>query len=211
MISVKNNLIERKLELNKMFIIVEELDGETGKIKEACVLKSLIFMMIYNSVESTISSCLNVVHDIIENIEYKNLNKEIQKLWSEYYFCGANGDNVSRQLTAFSDGMQKFPKADLLLQKLKLYSGNIDVRKSRTVLKKYGMLNFHINETDSSNILKVKRKRNELAHGEYSFSEASNQTTTQEIKAISTSCFVFLEKVIQLFESYIENEKYLNS
>lgn len=211
MISVKNSLNERKLELNKMFFIAEELDLEVGKIKETCVLKSLIFMMIYNSIESTISSCLNVVHDIVENIEYKNLSKEIQKLWSEYYFCGANGDNVSRQLTAFSDGMQKFPKADLLLQKLKLYSGNIDVRKSRSVLKKYGVLNFHTNETDSLNILKVKSKRNELAHGEYSFSEASNQTTTQEIKNISESCFVFLDKIIESFEYYIENERYLNS
>ena len=84
-------------------------------------------------------------------------------------------------------------------------SGNIDAQKIRDVLKQIGG-----NEIRDGRELKIiKDKRNNLAHGEFTFSEIGKDVLMSELIEYKDKTKDYLSNVLIEINDYIEDQRYL--
>lgn len=84
-------------------------------------------------------------------------------------------------------------------------SGNIDAQKIRDILKQIGG-----NEISDGRELKIiKDKRNNLAHGEFTFSEIGRDVLVSELIEYKNKTKDYLSNVLAEINDYIESQKYL--
>lgn len=81
-----------KLELDdkikEVDLLISELkcfEQMSGKIKANCILKSTVFMMLYNIIESMLNLILQEIHDNISDTNYECLNTRIKNIYSASY------------------------------------------------------------------------------------------------------------------------------
>ena len=85
-------------------------------------------------------------------------------------------------------------------------SGNIDAQKIREILRQIGGTEIK----DGRRLEAIKNKRNNLAHGEFSFSEIGKDYTVNDLISYKNDTKDYLSKVLDEIELYIDNQKYLN-
>ena len=112
---------------------------------------------------------------------------------------------------------------DIIMQCFKsdeLFSGNLDARKIREIANKYGfscsigaitLEDGTIQNFNRDHILTVKSRRNELAHGDYSFKDCGSNYTLQELMEIKIHVISYLRQVLEHIENYINDRKYLEN
>ena len=84
-------------------------------------------------------------------------------------------------------------------------SGNIDAQKVREILKQIGG-----NEISDGRELKIiKDKRNNLAHGEFTFSEIGRDVLINELVEYKNKTKDYLSNVLNEINDYIESQKFL--
>ena len=64
---------------------------------------------------------------------------------------------------------------------------------------------------NGTTLVKVKTKRNELAHGKISFSDCGRDISIDELNQIQKDVIAYLEKILNNIEDYIENKSYLRT
>ncbi|MBP5400186.1 MAG: hypothetical protein J6Y35_00985 [Bacteroidales bacterium] len=85
-------------------------------------------------------------------------------------------------------------------------SGNIDAQKIRDIIKQFGG-----NEISNGRDLKtIKDKRNNLAHGEFTFSDIGKDYTVSDLIVYKNEASNYLSNVLDEIQKYIDNQKYLN-
>lgn len=172
------------------------------------------FLLLYNIVEATIRNLIERVYDEInnENLCLRDLSGNIQKIW------------LKQQTHNIRKGTQKYETLhklvchiadDVLLdnkvkfEKDKLdFSGNLDAKKIKELAADLGVEQPHKNGED---LLTIKNKRNHLAHGNYSFAEIGKDYTTGDLNAFSKSTYLFLLDVIDQYQRFIDELKFINS
>lgn len=95
----------------------------------------------------------------------------------------------------------------------KLFSGNIDGKKIKETAKIYGFSDkTDAKKTQNGNdLLKIKTKRNDLAHGFKSFEEVGKDASADELLQIKKRVICYLREILQNIETYISNQEYLDS
>lgn len=220
--NTKRELSIRKDEATSLLMFVKYLD-EKFIPPDDCMydymtvktsMKANIIMMLYNAVESTVSQCLEKVHDRINanNLKYEELSDDIKKLIAVYYGHSIdqanNVDNAMEYVLRFSDfingNMNISISYEELTKKYQMYSGNLDTREILNVLKKYG-INF---EQRCSELKTIKDYRNKLAHGEESFEEIGRTLSVQQLQEMENRTFEYLETMITEITKYLDEEKF---
>lgn len=220
--NTKRELSIRKDEATSLLMFVKYLD-EKFIPPDDCMydymtvktsMKANIIMMLYNAVESTVSQCLEKVHDRINanNLKYEELSDDIKKLIAVYYGHSIdqanNVDNAMEYVLRFSDFINGNVNISIsyeeLTKKYQMYSGNLDTREILNVLKKYG-INF---EQRCSELKTIKDYRNKLAHGEESFEEIGRTLSVQQLQEMENRTFEYLETMITEITKYLDEEKF---
>lgn len=220
--NTKRELSIRKDEATSLLMFVKYLD-EKFIPPDDCMydymtvktsMKANIIMMLYNAVESTVSQCLEKVHDRINanNLKYEDLSDDIKKLIAVYYGHSIdqanNVDNAMEYVLRFSDFINGNVNISIsyeeLTKKYQMYSGNLDTREILNVLKKYG-INF---EQRCSELKTIKDYRNKLAHGEESFEEIGRTLSVQQLQEMENRTFEYLETMITEITKYLDEEKF---
>lgn len=220
--NTKRELSIRKDEATSLLMFVKYLD-EKFIPPDDCMydymtvktsMKANIIMMLYNAVESTVSQCLEKVHDRINanNLKYEELSDDIKKLIAVYYGHSIdqanNVDNAMEYVLRFSDFINGNVNISIsyeeLTKKYQMYSGNLDTREILNVLKKYG-INF---EQRCSELKTIKNYRNKLAHGEESFEEIGRTLSVQQLQEMENRTFEYLETMITEITKYLDEEKF---
>ncbi len=220
--NTKRELLIRKDEATSLLMFVKYLD-EKFIPPDDCMydymtvktsMKANIIMMLYNAVESTVSQCLEKVHDRINanNLKYEELSDDIKKLIAVYYGHSIdqanNVDNAMEYVLRFSDFINGNVNISIsyeeLTKKYQMYSGNLDTREILNVLKKYG-ISF---EQRCSELKTIKDYRNKLAHGEESFEEIGRTLSVQQLQEMENRTFEYLETMITEITKYLDEEKF---
>lgn len=220
--NTKRELSIRKDEATSLLMFVKYLD-EKFIPPDDCMydymtvktsMKANIIMMLYNAVESTVSQCLEKVHDRINanNLKYEELSDDIKKLIAVYYGHSIdqanNVDNAMEYVLRFSDFINGNVNISIsyeeFTKKYQMYSGNLDTREILNVLKKYG-INF---EQRCSELKTIKDYRNKLAHGEESFEEIGRTLSVQQLQEMENRTFEYLETMITEITKYLDEEKF---
>lgn len=180
----------------------KSIDVELSKI-----LKANTFILLYNLIESTVTNSLNAIFLAIENenVSYDALSKEIKYLWVR------DRAKIIKDISCAVDVIEK--NSEELVEKhfIKLtrncvnISGNIDAQEIRKIAKQVGW-----EETkDGRELENIKKKRNQLAHGEYTFSAIGKDVSIKELIEIKDKTIAYLRDTLQKVALYINDKKYL--
>lgn len=226
------NFDSRVAEIEKYFSFLEHVESDyrvlsnytqTGTFNVddelSKVLKANGFLLLYNLIESTILNSIVGIFDAVkvENLCYHEVNEQIKKYWFKNIF---KYDEKIEKSTLY----QKFYKImEDIIQPLPLeiiktkveHGGSIDALKIREILKDLGIqfiTPHYSKDTHGEVFLKIKSNRNDLAHGQKSFSEIGKditfngviKTTEEEIEIIEEmGLFHFKKFTIEHLEVFI--------
>lgn len=208
MTNTKQILADRKNEIGSyvqyLMTIENTISGDLFKI-----FKSNTILMLYNIVEAVISSAIEDIRYSIHNdptTSFDDLKVEIKVQIIKDLRVNINAKdfiNISSNLS--TDIIKNSFKKD------KISNGNINRKVVRELSEIYG---FQVHGSDYSKtkdgtiINDIKSKRNDLAHGTFSFAEIGKDFSYQDVEDLSNCTINFLEFVIENIEVYLANKDY---
>lgn len=170
------------------------------------ILKSVIHLMNYNQVESTLTSGIELLYDRFADncVGYSQLRAPIQKkILSTVH---KNSENIYNAVT--NDINLNIPKASLKIKKL--FNGNITKDTFSEMRRDYGIRVQGGRYGGNAEDLEILRDtRNDLAHGNKSFSSHGRGDSLAEFLRISNNTSLFMASTVITFDDYINNDKYL--
>ena len=231
MISIKNELEKRKIDIDSYYSLlnlIEQSDIHKGvnisidsdKNRQVMVddvmhkcLKANSIILLYNSVESTISNCIISICDAINdsNIKYNDLSSAFQKIFRNKFFNKDISHTTARKkaeelvVHVVNDKKINMPDIDFSI------SGNIDLRKIIEICKVIDIKLGKIPNKDkvSNTLVNIKNTRNDLAHGNKSFGDIGALVVLSDLNDYKETIYGFLEYLIENFISFIQEKKFM--
>lgn len=172
-------------------------------------LKANAFLLIYNLVEATVRQALLAIRHNIDNNghQFDDLHADLRR-----HITGLMRDDETRGAIMNSS----YPIGRALLtagfDAGKLLSGNIHHKTLKELANKIG---FSV-ETDASKtrggqrLTDVKKRRNDLAHGNLAFIECGRNTAIEDIIAIKDEVEAYLAEILNNIETYLGEKGYLS-
>ena len=158
-----------------------------------CCMKGQTMIVLYNMVESSVCECLNYIYDAVadDSLTYAELTDEMRNMWTLSY---------KREKTQEMDLDEAF-KMSLKTKFGELAintSGSIDIRKIYEAFEKHGCkIDVDKREECGNSFLTVKNKRNQLAHGNVSFSQCRSAYLLRDLEKIKQDIITFIPVVIE--------------
>jgi hypothetical protein len=180
------------------------------------ILKANAFLLLYNLVEGSVREGITYIYDSVQNdrLTYKDLRNELRQIW-------INGE-VNPEVGRLPDGTVKivtglieaiiderfvvFDRASIPV------SGNLDARKVRELAGIYGFAHTTHRSTKGGEVLlRVKKERNDLAHGLTSFVECGRDLTYPTLKRTKDQLVTYIENILGNIETYVQMQGYKNN
>ncbi|WP_207087800.1 MAE_28990/MAE_18760 family HEPN-like nuclease [Phormidium pseudopriestleyi] len=216
-------LVDKMDEIDKLgsgsgrSIIFPTTGPYTVDIELQKILKSHCYLLLYNLIESSIRNGIMAIHDAIaiEQLTYQELHPKIQKLWLLNDLSKSFRDATIKKET-IADNLQEALQVVVDNTVVTLdpnnipISGNLDVQTIKSLMEMYGVFGpLPFSEKIIHPVLNfVVKIRCDLAHGNVSFSEASNQILWSKLLEEKEKIVRYLEQVLQNIENYIDNHRY---
>ncbi|OCZ49910.1 MAE_28990/MAE_18760 family HEPN-like nuclease [Dehalobacter sp. TeCB1] len=209
---------DRKEEINFYFSIMVDLDKNSQNIKTINnnkfykIIKSNFLLMLYNLVEACIVSGMMEIYENLKNDDcsYNSVIKEIQLLWSNYKINEIYGPATGR--SAYENRVQQIidsiiKNSPLILTKDSLgINGNLDARKIKYICDKHKIR--YTLKNDGASLEIVKKRRNDLAHGDVSFSECARDLPIDDLEKIMDEVLIFSDDILQGMKRYYDGKMY---
>lgn len=220
---------QRVTDVKAFYEVLQFIDGvETYKnkpIEDTNTSKSLLLtrnmqqclraetiIVLYNLIESTFSNCIFFVYDNIkdEKLHYENLTSELRKVWfREKIHSKLSLDNARKISQNIADTLtSEFIEFKELPSDI---SGNLDLRKIIFLSQEIGIKFGKIPDLKRTGdvFLSIKSKRNDLAHGNKSFSTVGSLLTYNELEEYKERTLSFLSFLIHKFQVFVSQKKFL--
>lgn len=177
------------------------IDGELAKI-----MKANGFLLLYNLIEATIRNSISAILNSIstEKLTFKLLSDNLKKLWINQEI------NKTKDISKFKEKVSELSEK-ILNDKLLDFSnecvnisGNIDAQRIREIAKKFG----YLEPKNGRGLQTIKDKRNQLAHGEFTFSDIGKNYTSNDLIDYKSEVITFIENVLNNVETYINAKGY---
>jgi hypothetical protein len=215
---------ERSREVSKYFMFLKSLEqgttklsrsgkGGIPKIKEIDselikTLKASGFLLLYNLVESTMRNAIEAIFDELrdQGISYDQIRPELKRIVLKN-LKKRDIDKISSSVIAISiQIIAGFDKEDI-------FSGNLDSKKIKMTATEYGFSHQtnYAKTGNGSDLLIIKKNRNDLAHGFESFAKVGKDKTADELLEIKNKTVRYLREILQNIEQYLSNQDYLDS
>jgi hypothetical protein len=203
MLNAQPEFEKRALEVEEYISHLENIEQQLGIPPTLMnTMKSSALLMMYNIVESTMTNLLQDVFDHLSanKVSFDSLNDTMKTLILGYSKRKNPGDLVkTMQQSAVSLVVACFDRSNV-------FSGNLDSKKIRETLKEIGVQTQHGYKETA--LLKVKAERNDLAHGNKSFSDCGKNYSTQQLRDFHTKTSATLARVIQDFDAFLTSKAY---
>ena len=166
------------------------------------ILKANGFLLLYNLIEATIRKSIDAVLNSIynESVSFGALSDKLRKIWLRQESKNMNPEKLIHIAESILNrSIISFEKECINI------SGNIDAQEIRNILKQLGGTEI----TNGRNLKTIKDKRNNLAHGEFTFSEIGSDYTISDLIMYKEETKKYLSSVLIEIQSFISNKKYL--
>jgi MAE_28990/MAE_18760-like HEPN len=233
MINVKRDFQERCDEINLYFAFLEKLitkngdiiylDKTTEKIDPILIktLKANGFLLLYNLTESTIKNAVGVIFETIvkDKVKYEDTIEHIKKDFIKFIKKRVSTDNFVLLVNNISEDLFSYCLSvkenltDTQPRYLKeLFSGNVHAGTISDLAKRFGFSSkTKPRVTNNGKALEtIKDKRNDLAHGVFSFQEVGKDYTETELVKMKDQVIAYLSQILDNIETYINNKDYLH-
>ncbi len=169
------------------------------------------FLLLYNVIESTIRNSIVAIYDNIkaEGVTFNELSGNLKKLWTKFETDRFKEGNF--RMETIRDFVLDFANKIVLNEVVIFseewmdFSGNLDADEIRGLAEKIGFLK----SPDGRNLVKIKDKRNRLAHGEHTFYDVGKDFSVREIIELKDEVFVYLDDVVKNVGDYIASKSYM--
>lgn len=175
------------------------------------ILKATVLIMLYNLIEATITKLIReIIHEINSNsLTYNALIDNVKKAWIKIHcrdsLLNCKKENFSEKMHQYVEEMVNGTVVQLNPVPLqRMISGNVDSEQIKKICFEYGIKILK----ECSELDMVKRKRNELAHGESRFSEVGGDITESELQKYKAAVYAHLDLVIKNTEKFLKNQEY---
>ncbi|WJV52933.1 MAE_28990/MAE_18760 family HEPN-like nuclease [Prodigiosinella aquatilis] len=173
-------------------------------------LKGTVYILLYNLIESSMREAICFIHDTIyyRNIAFDDLKdtlkKEILKRLKH------DSVNVEKLIVSLTKGISCGISIGTF-NKQKLFSGNIDKDeiKDKSAVYGFSISTDYKHTKHGENLTLVKQHRNDLAHGNVSFSEIGKNVSYQDLENVSLEIIAYLDGVTKNIEQYVNTNGYL--
>jgi hypothetical protein len=205
MIDVKNTFKQRKTEIDEYFAFLSNYNANADD-NLFKILKSNLLIMLYNLIESSISNAIEEIHnDIYSNsISFNTLKEKIKSLVIKNT-KRVDSDKFVAKITDIATDIIRHT-----FKREELFKGNVDRRKIKELSEQYGFnINTDYNRTKhGSHLVSIKDKRNDLAHGIFSFTEVGKEYTISDLKDMKDKTINYISDILDNIESYLKNKEY---
>lgn len=210
---ITSDLVDRNVSIMRFLDHIEEVSEQRGKIEVIVVLKASFFVALYNNIEATVYGVLEQVHHQLGHIKFDELTDKLKDRMVSYCFGKGRSSEradpveVQRVLDSILMGDLRFPSIGDFLKRKTIFSGNLDARRLSGIAEEYGiaMQPFSAN---TEHMLTVKNKRNKIAHGEVSLSDAGKGIKNDELTKIFHSVNGVLGEFITYADVFLKEEHY---
>ena len=203
------------LDLIKFVEKTEKITDESGSdhsinISLKNTLKGKVFLLLYNLIESTMRESIRYIHEILngQEITFNQLRDEFRK----EILKRAKSEKIG--LEELTNSTTVDISKQLLVATFRenaIFSGNIDHKEICEQAKIYGFsTQTEYEQTKHGrNLLIIKNKRNDLAHGNSSFSEIGENYTHTELEDFTKEVVNYLESITTHIANYLSQRDYL--
>lgn len=214
----------RVQEINKYFLFLDALvnermklvtleDGIERKIRGidsdlAKTLKANGFLLLYNLVESSMTNAIEAIFDELKErkIPFNSVRTEIKKVVLQN-FKNRSPDDIHTKMTDIS--------IDIItagFRRRELFSGNIDRKEITKTARKYGFScdTNYLETKHGDNLYGVMKNRNDLAHGNKSFSEIGKSTSIEDLLKVKEEIIAYIAQILNNIENYLVAQEYLD-
>jgi hypothetical protein len=205
--SVKTTFQERADEVEIYFSFISQFTNSNTNDDLNKILKSNMLLMLYNLVESSMSNAIEEIHANIHNnlISFDVLKIELKEVLISYLKKNSNAKNFVTTIANIANDIVKTS-----FDKQKIFSGNVDSRKINEISKQYGFdsTTTHADTKNGQCLLTIKNKRNDLAHGTYSFTEIGKEYTIEDLEKMKKETINYLKEILDNIDTYLVNQDY---
>lgn len=211
--SFLNDFDDRKRQVRHYLAVVSKAERETGlgptRVQEGrlLTLRAGTFLVLYNLIEATTRGAIEAIHDKIttSGVPFTALTLCLRKETIRLFKKGAD--------PASNHTMDDFPAAFVTValdQGIKL-SGTVDAKAIRELSLCYGFSSQTDRDLtrDGSDLLMVKRNRNDLAHGLKTFEEVGRDYTSVQLHLLTRRATRYMDGILQNIAAYLDAEDYL--
>ncbi|MDE5626340.1 MAG: hypothetical protein K2I58_00100 [Candidatus Amulumruptor sp.] len=192
------------------FIESQTINGETKRTPIDSELNKILkangFILMYNLLEATIRNTIRAIGDKIsdEGLKYQDFSDNLKRLWINHTF--KDSDKQTDKHKFISPILHKIVNNEFLKfeEESVSISGNIDAKKVREIAKRIG----YKEPKDGADLLVIKEKRNQLAHGEKTFGEIGRDISVKQLIEMKNAMMSFIEEVLDNVQEYIDNKNY---
>jgi len=172
-------------------------------------LKGVVFLLLYNLIESTMREAISFIHDSIlsNRVTYEDLRLELKKeLWKR----AKNNNLKTDDLVDGTSGGISANLHQVTYDSKKIFSGNVVRDEIKKLARIYGFSeSTEYSKTGGGNQLEqIKENRNDLAHGNKTFSEVGSGNTVADLKSLSDKVIHYIYEIIDNIDYCVEHKKY---
>lgn len=218
---VLNDFNKRTKEVTEYMTFLKELEQKTIQFSNNGIvsnidpdlentLKATAYLLLYNLIESTMRNAVQFIFDDIKtnDLSFDDLRVEIKKIILQN-LKKSNTDTLVTDIMELTTDIihVSFDPEDL-------FSGNVDAKLIREkIAAKYGFSSYtdHSQTRGGVDLLSIKDKRNDLAHGNVSFHDIGREKSATELVEISERVIEYLRQILNNVNDYLVNQEYLNS
>jgi len=203
MLSAKAEFLRRSQEVEEYLLYLEKLEQQTGiSISLMNTMKSSALLMLYNSVESTMTGLIQDLFDHLQTkrIDFDELNSTMRTVVLTY----AKRHSPSKLVVKMDSSSTNLVIASF--ERNSIFSGNLDCKEIRETLKTIGIQTKHPYREVA--LKRVKDERNDLAHGNKSFSDCGKACSSKELRDFHSKTTIVLTNAINDFQFFLDNEDY---
>lgn len=217
------DLDDRRSELEGYLKLIEFLDSSTVITNEKNIefnvnnhllktSKGTVYIILYNLIESTMREAVVKVHEKISvsGVSFDKLRFELQKKIMQR---AKNNKTPFETMISKFNGNISLNIHNAALKKEDLFSGNIDRKEIKTVASIYGFNDKtdYQKTKNGRHLDNIKDNRNDLAHGNKTFSEVGSNKTVSELKELCDEVISFMYEIFDNMIDSIESQKYLKA
>lgn len=203
MLNAEEEFKRRNTEIDEYLTHLETLESASGlSVTLMNTMKSSALLMIYNIVESTMTNLLQDLFDHLQNesVSFDDLNDKMKELVLGFAKKHNPGKLIGKMRT------QTLDLAVACFERSEVFSGNLDAKEIRETMKRIGVKMTHA-YTESA-LQNVKNERNNLAHGNKSFSDCGKDYTAVQLRDIQKKTQTVLAKAIADFDGFLTQQAY---
>jgi len=184
-----------------------DLKGSRGRHeRELRMVRAGAMLVLYNAIEASLRSGIQAIYDEIKETRtpFDDLRATLRKRVLRDFKVNFGIDQhdsiktIAYQLVAASFDPQK------------LFSGNVDAREIKEKSAEFGfdVATDYRRTKHGEDLVIIKNRRNDLAHGVASFSDVGRAYTANDIRGIGRYSLAYMEAVLLQIDGYLDKGHY---